>query len=200
MDWRWVFSGAFILGPHLLPFPNIQAKCTDCQKAESQKHIAPVLNFCWSVPVNHKQARKHNSSPGNEACHHSEKSCPDGVLPGPHSLIQCIFYEKIVTRLRSKEVKPWYVCLCWDSWVKVVRREKWKLELHQIRRTDKWLLSIGAVLRQLMTWERKDKISVCFLELGVFCLSFSESFMTCWNTVLHNSFSPSLLLSGFCSV
>lgn len=109
----------------------------------------------------------------------------------------CILWKDL-TRLRPKEVKHWYVCLCWDPWVQVDRREKWKLKLHQIRRTDKWLLSIGAVLRQRMASERKDWVSVYFLELGFFCLFF-ESFMTCWNTVLHNSFSPSVLLSGFCS-
>lgn len=95
----------------------------------------------------------------------------------------------------KKKIKPWYACLCWDPWVKVERREKSKLELHQIWKTDKPLLSIGAVLRQLAASGRKDCVN--FLELLSFCL-FLESFMRCWNIVLHNCFSPSLLFSGFC--
>lgn len=74
-------------------------------------------------------------------------------------------------------------------------REKSKLELHQIWKTGKPLLSIGAVWRQLAASGRKDCVN--FLELLSFCL-FLESFMRCWNIVLHNCFSPSLLFSGFC--
>lgn len=42
-----------------------------------------------------------------------------------------------------------------------------KTELHQIQRADKLLLSISAVLRQLMAPERTDWVNVYFLELGV---------------------------------
>lgn len=58
------------------------------------------------------------------------------------------------------------------------QKREMKIELHQIQRTDKLLLSVSAVLRQLMAPERKDWVNVYFLELGGF-VCFFESFKTC---------------------
>lgn len=50
-------SGVFILVPSLLPLPNLQAKCTDCQKVELWKHTPLILNFYWNVLANQENTR-----------------------------------------------------------------------------------------------------------------------------------------------
>lgn len=161
MDWRWVFQGVSSLAQLYCHFQTFKLN------ALSESWVTETYSTCLQLllerpcePQTGKKTQEHSWEPGLSPFREGLSWRPVAWTSffGP----MCILWREL-TRLRPKEVKPWYVCLCWDPWVKADRREQWKSELHQIQRTDKLLASIVAVLRQLMASEIKDSVSMYFL-------------------------------------